>query len=589
MSVCFYNHALTYPDNEGINVQMLMTFNTSTKNTPLLISDNAPSRTNSNSYVNFTDSDIRNYKECTVKIISGLEYLKSGKKITDLFLYRANNRTGTLYNNTAGRYTFATNWLNNNQNTVESNKLYFDETATCKLPTGLDDWQQVFIIVDNSFLKNNFDKNAKPVTEIITPSISANNATVTITKDNTPVTSFNSGDTISIDIKAADNYQLSALTIEYFNETGEKQTYTDFNNLPVTITCFNQLNIVATATQIIASYKFTYKAVNCTVKTTINGIEKDTYNLGDIVTAEIIADFNNFTYDNTSAYVDCTEYGLSEVRYFNKTTNKCTFTANNTTVTIYAKVFLLVKNDFIRNYIVTNKDMTALAQCRFSYLSQTSSGENGFLSDLASYAINFKRFYCSIPYIGSELLKIGYYQVSGAECKVCDELQFALEDFIIEIPKIYNNRLDFDSTIKIFLPFIGLQNLDTKLYMNERIIVRYRVDIISGECIASLINSRNIVLDTFTGKIAIEIPFNVDKTYLNISTNNNSLLQGDIIATTFNNNLLNKSYTSNINKFCTIGDLTGFNRFDFPIMDNLEIQSEIKDLIKQKLQEGIIL
>ncbi len=589
MSVCFYNHALTYTENKGINVQMLMTFNTSTKNTPLLISDNAPSRTNSNSYVNFTDNDIRNYKECTVKIISGLEYLKESKKVTDLFLYRSNNRSGTLYNNTAGRYTYTTNWLNDVSNTVEANKLYFDSTGTCKIPTGLDDWQQVFIIVDNSFLKNYFDKNAKPVTEIVTPSISANNATVTITKDNTPVTSFNSGDTVSIDIKPDDNYQLSALTIEYFNETGEKQSYSDFNNLPVTIACYNQLNIVASTTQTISSYQFTYKAVNCTVKTTINGIEKDTYNLGDTVTAEIIADFNNFAYDNTTAYVDCTEYGLSELRYFNKATNKCTFIANNTNVTIYARLYLLVKNDFIRNYIVTNKDMTALAQCRFSYLSQTSSGENGFLSDLATYAINFKRFYCSIPFIGSELMKIGYYQVSGTDCKVCDELQFSLDDFVVEIPKIYNNRLDFDSTIKIFLPFIGLQNLDTKLYMNERVIVRYRIDIISGECIANLINSHNIILDTFTGKIAIEIPFNVDKTYLNISTNNNALLQGDIIATTFNNNLLNKAYTSNINKFCTIGDLTGFNRFDFPVMDNIELQSEIKDLIKQKLSEGIIL
>ena len=83
----------------------------------------------------------------------------------------------------------------------------------------------------------------------------------------------------------------------------------------------------------------------------------------------------------------------------------------------------------------------------------------------------------------------------------------------IELKEYYGNFMDYDSEIEIFLPFIGTQKLDIDDIMNATINLKYRYDVLTGNCIAIITSVRNAfntelnsILYTFTGNIANDVP-----------------------------------------------------------------------------------
>lgn len=83
----------------------------------------------------------------------------------------------------------------------------------------------------------------------------------------------------------------------------------------------------------------------------------------------------------------------------------------------------------------------------------------------------------------------------------------------IELKEYYGNFMDYNSEIEIFLPFIGTQKLDIDDIMNATINLKYRYDVLTGNCIAIITSVKsafntelNSVLYTFTGNIANDVP-----------------------------------------------------------------------------------
>lgn len=73
---------------------------------------------------------------------------------------------------------------------------------------------------------------------------------------------------------------------------------------------------------------------------------------------------------------------------------------------------------------------------------------------------------------------------------------------------IYGSALDYSpyTEIELFLPFIGLVQLDTDEVMGKTIQVKYRVDVFTGICVASILVNGS-VLYQHQGTCAISIPF----------------------------------------------------------------------------------
>lgn len=77
----------------------------------------------------------------------------------------------------------------------------------------------------------------------------------------------------------------------------------------------------------------------------------------------------------------------------------------------------------------------------------------------------------------------------------------------IEVKEYWQNFLDYQpyTRLKLFLPYIGIVDLPTDLFMNNSVAVKYRIDIVSGACVAIVSNRENIIC-TFTGNCSTKIP-----------------------------------------------------------------------------------
>ena len=92
--------------------------------------------------------------------------------------------------------------------------------------------------------------------------------------------------------------------------------------------------------------------------------------------------------------------------------------------------------------------------------------------------------------------------------------QFQEIDFgNLEITEYYGNSLDYETDIAIFLPFIGEKTLTCIDIMDGTINLKYRVDILTGTCVAiiSVVRVQNdvtlkSVLYTFSGDMSNEVP-----------------------------------------------------------------------------------
>lgn len=84
----------------------------------------------------------------------------------------------------------------------------------------------------------------------------------------------------------------------------------------------------------------------------------------------------------------------------------------------------------------------------------------------------------------------------------------------IKIPKIFGNQLDFapETDCEIYLPYIGYRKIDLDAASGGTLTLRYRVDLLSGECIAMIRveqtdrYNHNSVEYFFNGNCAVRLP-----------------------------------------------------------------------------------
>lgn len=86
----------------------------------------------------------------------------------------------------------------------------------------------------------------------------------------------------------------------------------------------------------------------------------------------------------------------------------------------------------------------------------------------------------------------------------------------ISLKTYYNAFMDYSpyTKISIYLPFIGYKQLDTDDVMNAEINIKYRFNVLTGECVAFIIVKKTIntteldsVLYSFAGNASIHMPF----------------------------------------------------------------------------------
>lgn len=121
--------------------------------------------------------------------------------------------------------------------------------------------------------------------------------------------------------------------------------------------------------------------------------------------------------------------------------------------------------------------------------------------------------------------------VGGIDTTITSERMSSFTKLIdcgsLDLAEYWGNFLDYDNTtVKIYLPFVGFQLLETKKVMGAKLHIKYRIDILSGDFQAFIKRTKDgneHVLYTFSGNMAMSLP---------LSQSNNSSIMNSVLGLT---------------------------------------------------------
>lgn len=142
-----------------------------------------------------------------------------------------------------------------------------------------------------------------------------------------------------------------------------------------------------------------------------------------------------------------------------------------------------------------------------------------FLDTLSKY-VNGDPMKCitglmSVPFeIPSENLGSNYditilNQDTGANGARINALICTIDCGTLSVPEYWGTFMDYNTKIGIYLPYIGMHDLDIQDCMNSTISLIYKVDLMTGACVANINISKgklNSYIYQFAGSVGIEYP-----------------------------------------------------------------------------------
>ncbi len=177
-----------------------------------------------------------------------------------------------------------------------------------------------------------------------------------------------------------------------------------------------------------------------------------------------------------------------------------------------------ISYSFLNGYVVSNENLKELAKIRFveqtstttlvdaSKSSQLQTTVSNELIDLGQYVTSLRRFYVDMPTSIDATIVLGTMDTKvKAKLLAADTVE--IDCGTVHIDENNRNVNDYNNTtVRLFLPFIGMMTLDADLIMNKDVNIKYKVSTISGACIAT-IYANTIPLFEYTGNVSERIPY----------------------------------------------------------------------------------
>jgi len=203
-----------------------------------------------------------------------------------------------------------------------------------------------------------------------------------------------------------------------------------------------------------------------------------------------------------------------------------------------------IGSGLLRAYVISESDLINVGKCLYSSTLLTAFA-NLFVNPLD--AIISLMVFPFKPHTGSS----EYVKLLNHVCTATDlganasgsplSKQFRTHDFgTVEIGEEWGNFLDYSQTsIELYLPFIGIVELDTSECMNGSINVQYTIDFFTGMCVANVLCTKTVVLPdgmnipctsqhSYQGNCAVQIPL----TSVNYGSMVGSLIQSATMGLT---------------------------------------------------------
>ena len=123
--------------------------------------------------------------------------------------------------------------------------------------------------------------------------------------------------------------------------------------------------------------------------------------------------------------------------------------------------------------------------------------------------ISLHEVYCTPPDNGSRTIKSGFLD-SQISCPTVDRYT-SIDCGSIVVPEYWGNYLDYSpySRAFIYLPFIGIVEVDVDDIVGHAVHIEYRIDVYNGSCIAVVTVAKsgyNTIMYQYSGNCGVELP-----------------------------------------------------------------------------------
>lgn len=254
-------------------------------------------------------------------------------------------------------------------------------------------------------------------------------------------------------------------------------------------------------------------------------------------------------------------------------------------------------------------------------------------SDPMQAIIGLHKVYSPVQTTGQGTIKCGYLD-SGVPSKLVSEQYVTVDCGSVDMQEYFGNVFDYPpyTEISIYLPFIGIRQLDPSDVMRSTIFVNYHIDVLTGACLAEVNVQRDAsggTLYTFSGDAAVRYPVS-SGSYMGIVSGligvATSLVSGNLLpalggATRLHTNvdrsgsftgnsgamgskvpyiIISRPQTAMADKFETLSGYPsntytplsackGFTQVKYCHVENLSATETEKNEIERLLKEGVIL
>lgn len=177
--------------------------------------------------------------------------------------------------------------------------------------------------------------------------------------------------------------------------------------------------------------------------------------------------------------------------------------------------FSFAATGFSRIYNPTLAQLNSLANYMWtdpSFLQTVINHLKQLLENPMDAVISLSRVPVTVPQGASEEVKVMYIP-TGVYMPPATTQFVDVDCGSLFIDEFYGSALDYNpyTKVSLYLPFVGMVNLDTDEVMNKNIYVKYRVDIVSGACVAKVFVgsvSDNSCLYQYSGDCSMSMPIN---------------------------------------------------------------------------------
>lgn len=243
------------------------------------------------------------------------------------------------------------------------------------------------------------------------------------------------------------------------------------------------------------------------------------------------------------------------------------------------------KYGIITIYNPTPQELRDISEVRYLMDNETSI-------DLGNYISSLIKLFVNIPQGDKANVLLGGYSTNVTSNVIIDDI-IETDCGTVAITGKYGNAMDYENTtIEIYLPFIGFKTLETVKVMNETLSLFYKTNVINGDTIACIYNTTGTLLYTFNCKASFEIPYRLNNDpepqgKLDIDSN---YLFGftPFITVRYNKAYNTTTITANDARETTLETLTGYVKCS-EVFNTIRATTAEKDEIDRLLKEGVII